>query len=69
MLNNVGSEVLIKAVITKIPTYAMNVFKLLTTWCLKINDTIAQFWWRGSDLSQKIHWKRWEVMTRVKQHE
>lgn len=31
VLNNVSREVLIKAVITKIPTYVMSVFKLPTT--------------------------------------
>lgn len=32
LLNNAGNEVLIKAIITTIPTYAMSVFKLPNTW-------------------------------------
>lgn len=45
LLNHAGKEVLIKAVVTAIPTYVMNVFKLPTTWCSDINVMIARFWW------------------------
>lgn len=40
-LNQVGKYVLIKAVITVIPTFAMSVFVVPKTWCSKINVIIA----------------------------
>lgn len=45
LLNNTGKEVLIKVVVTAIPAYVMNVFKLPTTWCSEVNTMIAKFWW------------------------
>lgn len=49
LLNNAGKEVLIKSVITLIPTYVMNVLKLPNTWCKEVNSMIAQFWWGTSN--------------------
>lgn len=68
MLNNAGKEVLIKSVITLIPTYAMHVFRLILTWCSEINAMIARFWWGAKNGDRKIHWKCWEIMTTQKQH-
>lgn len=45
LLNNAEKEVMIKSVITSIPTYAMSVFKLSITLCAEINAMIARFWW------------------------
>lgn len=45
LLNNVGKDVLIKAVISAIPTYAMSVFQFSKTWCNRINGLIARFRW------------------------
>lgn len=58
LLNNAGREVLIKPVITSIPTCAMNVFQLPSTWCAEINTMISRFWWGARDGERKIHWKR-----------
>lgn len=45
LLNSAGKEVLIRTVISAIPTYAMSVFKLPKTWCVQMNGLTAQFWW------------------------
>lgn len=55
LLNNGGKEVLIKTVITSIPTYAMSVFQLPITWCKGINAIIARFWWGTLNRDIKIH--------------
>lgn len=68
MLNNAGKEVLIKYVITTLPTYVMNVFKLPTSWCEYINSMIARFWWGAGNGDRKIHYKRWDTMTLSKQN-
>lgn len=44
ILNNAGKELLIKLVVTALPTYVMSVFKLPTIWCEEINSMIAKFW-------------------------
>lgn len=45
MLNNAGKDVLIKSVVTTLPTYVMSVFKLPISWCDEINSMVAKFWW------------------------
>lgn len=44
MLNNTGKELLIKYVLTTLPTYVKSVSNLPTTWCEEINSMIAKFW-------------------------
>lgn len=44
LLNQAGKEVLMKAVVTVIPSYVMNVFKFPLTWCSEINVMIARLW-------------------------
>lgn len=66
LLNNAEKEVLIKTVITTIPTYAMSVFQITKSWCKKINTIISRFWWRVSNGDRKIYWEKWETMTKLK---
>lgn len=60
-----GKEVLIKAVLQAIPTYAMSVFKLPTGLCRDMNGEVAKFWW-GKTGGRGVHWKRWEVLCEAK---
>ncbi|XP_025608180.1 uncharacterized protein [Arachis hypogaea] len=48
LLNQAGKEVLIKAVIQAIPTYAMNVIKFPKSFCKSIEAAIARFWWTNN---------------------
>jgi len=56
LLSWAGREVLIKAVAQAIPTYAMSVFKLPTTFCKAIQSIITRFWWSNDPQKRKIHW-------------
>jgi len=60
LLSWAGREVLIKAVAQAIPTYAMSVFKLPTTFCKTIQSLITRFWWSNDPQKRKIHWLRSE---------
>lgn len=57
-LSNAGKEVLIKAIITAIPSYVMSILKLPDTWCAEVNAMITTFWWGSNGGDRKIHWKR-----------
>ena len=50
-----GKEILLKAVIQAIPTYAMSVFKILKNFCKGIIDAIALFWWGDEENQRRMH--------------
>lgn len=51
-----GREVLIKAVVQATSTYAMSVFKVLTTLCDELQSLIGRFWWGRNCVDRRIHW-------------
>ena len=65
-MSRAGKEILIKAVAQSIPTYAMSVFQLLLKLCDELDAMCAKFWWGQVGDEQKIHWQRWEKLTRSK---
>jgi hypothetical protein len=56
LLSQVGREVLIKAVIQAIPTYAMSCFKFLAGLCAELSSMAARFWWGQRGSERKVHW-------------
>jgi len=66
LLSQAGREVLIKAVVQAIPTYAMCCFKLPLGLCHEIEKLIRGFWWRQRGDRRKIHWIKWEEMCEPK---
>ena len=56
LLSQAGREVLIKAVIQAIPTYAMGCFKLPMGLCNEIEVMIRKFWWGQKGERRKVHW-------------
>lgn len=57
LLNQAGKEVLIKAVIQAIPTFAMSMVRFPKKFCAKLCSPVARFWWRSKGKSRGIHWK------------
>uniref|UniRef100_A0A803NG99 Reverse transcriptase domain-containing protein n=1 Tax=Cannabis sativa TaxID=3483 RepID=A0A803NG99_CANSA len=57
-----GKEVLLKAVVQSIPTYAMSCFKLSTKFCKEIDTMMAQFWWGTTYDKKRTHWKKWKFL-------
>lgn len=57
LLNQAGKEVLIKAVIQAIPTYAKAMIKFPKTFCQSL--MVARFWWIAHGKDGGIHWKKW----------
>lgn len=66
LLNNVGKEILIKSVVTVMPSYVMNIVKFPSTWFVEIDAMTTRFWWGASNGDKNIHWKKWEAMTKAK---
>ena len=68
LLNPAGKEVLIKAVIQAIPSYAMSILKFPKTFCDSICVKIAKFWWANNSKERGIHWRNWQLLTRSKRN-
>ena len=59
-----GREVLLKAVIQAISTYTMGCFELPVSLCNEIESLIKKFWWGQQGDQRKIHWVKWEDLTK-----
>ena len=63
-----GKEVLVKAVAMALPNYAMSCFKLLIGVCKDLEKAIRNFWWRGSDKTNGVHWISWDKLLKQKRN-
>jgi hypothetical protein len=62
LLSTKGKEILLKAVVQAIPTYAMSVFKIPKNICKGIIDAITHFWWGDEENQRRMHWMAWWKM-------
>lgn len=65
-LSRAGKEVLIKAVAQAIPTFALGCFDITKEMFDQISTMICKYWWSSQDKERKMHWLRWEILTRPK---
>ena len=66
-LSPAGKEVLLKAVITSLPTYTMSCFLLPKTLIKEITKAMRQFWWSAIKDKHALHWVAWDKITASKQ--
>ena len=66
LLSQAGREVLLKAVVQAIPTFAMSCFKLPVSLCNEIEAMVRKFFWGQKGEQRKIHWKKWEILCKPK---
>ncbi|XP_059649890.1 uncharacterized mitochondrial protein AtMg00310-like [Cornus florida] len=62
MLSKAGREVLIKATLASIPSYALQCFKLTASVCNKLTSKMSAFWWSRKEDNDKIRWVKWEKL-------
>ena len=62
LLSQAGREVLLKAIVQAIPTFAMSCFQLPMSLCHEIGVMIKNFFWGQCGERRKIHWKKWESL-------
>ena len=67
LLSQAGKEVLLKAVVQAIPTFAMSCFHLSIGLCQDIEMLVRRFWWGQRRDRRKIHWKKWKVLCKSKE--
>ncbi|KAL5564302.1 hypothetical protein UlMin_027466 [Ulmus minor] len=61
-----GKEVLLKAVVQAIPTYAMSYFSIPDSIIRKIESACARFWWGTTPDHKRVHWLKWEELCKSK---
>ncbi|XP_073153896.1 uncharacterized protein [Henckelia pumila] len=59
-------EVMIKAVLQSIPTYAMQCFRIPSTVCEDIERECANFWWGMESGKRRMHWQTWDFLCKPK---
>ncbi|XP_040999571.1 uncharacterized protein LOC121245775 [Juglans microcarpa x Juglans regia] len=62
-LSTAGNEILLKAVLQAIPTYAMWMFLIPASITSKLNQILRKFWWGFNEDSSKIQWVNWEYLS------
>lgn len=58
-LSLAGKEVLIKAIVSAVPTYYLMCFWFPKSICNDISSDLIKFWWGKLDSEAKIHCKSW----------
>lgn len=67
LLSPAGKEVLLKVVVTAIPTYAMSRFLLPYQLVDKITQAMRRLWWSSYPHKNKMVWVAWEKITSSKE--
>ncbi|XP_013635272.1 PREDICTED: uncharacterized protein LOC106340996 [Brassica oleracea var. oleracea] len=65
-LSGAGKLILLKSVLTALPTYTMSCFKLPMSLCKQIQSILTRFWWDNTPGVKKMDWVSWERMARPK---
>ncbi|KAK4390204.1 putative mitochondrial protein [Sesamum angolense] len=65
LLSQAGKEILIKAVLQAVPSYAMGCFRLPASLSKELQGMISRFWW-SSRGKNKTHWVSWNRLCESK---
>ncbi|CAL9225131.1 unnamed protein product, partial [Arabidopsis halleri] len=62
-LSSAGKQILLKAVLSAMPSYAMSCFKLPASLCKQIQSVLTRFWWDAKPDKRKMAWVAWDKLT------
>ncbi|XP_009105597.2 uncharacterized protein LOC103831468 [Brassica rapa] len=65
-LSTAGKMIMLKSVLSPIPSHAMSCFKLPRSLCKRIQSAVTRFWWDDRSGNRKIAWVSWDKMTNTK---
>lgn len=65
-LTKAGQLVMLKSVLSAIPTYAMTCFPLPISVCKRIQSALTRFWWDACEGKKKMCWVSWDRITKPK---
>lgn len=66
LLSKGGKEVLIKSVVSEMPTYVISCFRLPKGVTNKLTNAVANFWWSSNGQTRDMHWLAWKKLCRHK---
>jgi hypothetical protein len=61
-----AKEILVKAILQSLPTYAMWVFRFPSGLIEELNQIVRNFWWGDEHNRRRLHWMSWEKVTQPK---
>ncbi|XP_060958281.1 uncharacterized mitochondrial protein AtMg00310-like [Cannabis sativa] len=67
MFSQAGREILIKAVVPAIPSYAMSCFRLPKKLIKNLHSLAANFWSGDTKENKKLHWSTWDKLCKPKE--
>jgi hypothetical protein len=65
-MSGAAKEILVKAVLQSLPTYAMGIFRFPVGLVDDLSQVIRNFWWGDEHDRRRVHWMSWEKMVRPK---
>lgn len=65
-LSHAGKLVMLKSILSPIPSFAMTCFKLPASLIKRIQSAVTRFLWDKNDGTRKIAWVTWSTMTKPK---
>jgi hypothetical protein len=65
-MSGAAKEILVKAVLQSLPTYAMGIFKFPVGLLEDLSKIVRNFWWGDEHDRRRMHWMSWDKMTRPK---
>lgn len=63
-LSSAGKMIMLKSVLSAMPTYTMTCFELSGSLCKRIQSALTRFWWDSNSDKRKMCWISWKKLTR-----
>jgi len=65
-LSSAGKMVMVKSVLSTMPSHSMTCFKLPISLCNQIQSAVTRFWWDSNSGAKKMAWVSWDEMAQTK---